>query len=133
MRKPKPLTISQLKEKIRQLGADKVDLENTLETEEAKVKNLREQKEKLGVKLATAEERVNATVQAMNFIITYCAKAVHDEIPPGHSEPTNFERIIGTPEGSVMAWSTAKNWLDGHWSNVRVEDSDAHRLMRGFS
>ena len=125
MRNPKPLPMSQLKEKIIQLGGNTIGLENTLETEETKVRNLKEQKAKLEVKLATAEERVNAPIQSMPFLESYCAKEVHEDVPAnviaGSFEQPSFERVIGTQEGSVMAWSVAKNWLEGHWANVNEE------------
>ena len=119
--KPKPLTISQLREDI-------VDLETALELEETKVKNLKEQQDRLKVANTKFVERENVTIQAMTFIVTYCAKEVKDQVPPVPTYVEELEckpeRLLGTQEGSVMAWSVAKNWLEGHWANSNQDDRD---------
>ena len=127
----KPTPVSRLKtkytrnleEEVVSLKGDKMDLVTALENEEDKVRGLRRERDNLRVKVTKAEERVGVTVQAMTFIISYCAKEINLEPSLTLHVPAPLpERIAGTQEGSVMAWSIAKNWLEGHWSHVGSEN-----------
>jgi hypothetical protein len=114
------------------LKDEKMSLVTSLEIEGDKVKDLRKERDRSNIRLAKYEEQFSTALQAMTFIVAYCAREVREDVPVSlvgdEFQSGAFKLVMGTPEGSVMAWSIAKNWLEGHWSHVGSDNGVLNRV-----